>query len=68
MMGVSLVLPNRPATRSILTDEPPLPTSTEVLIELARHHLTPEVLYVARFIPTEIGGFLGHATDTLTIH
>lgn len=55
-----------PAAGSILTDELQSPTSTEVLIELARHHLTPEVLCVAGFVPAGIDGFFGHATDTLT--
>lgn len=45
--------------------EPRVPTTAEVLIELARHHLTPEVLCIAGFVPAEVYGFVAHAQDTL---
>lgn len=68
LMGVSQVSLIGTVTAAVLTDEPPAPTASEVLIELARHDLTPEVLCVAGFVPAQIGGFVGHATDTLTDH
>jgi hypothetical protein len=48
------------------TDEPVVPTASEVLIELARHQLTPEVLCVAGFVPAEIDGFVTHAQDSMS--
>ena len=53
------------ANGAVLTDEPVVPSASEVVIELARHQLTPEVLCIAGFVPAEIDGFIGHATDTL---
>lgn len=48
-----------------LTDEPRVPTASELLIELARHQLTPEVLCIAGFVPAEVDGFVAHAQESL---
>jgi hypothetical protein len=50
---------------AMLTDEPRVPTASELLIELARHQLTPEVLCIAGFVPAEVDGFVAHAQDSL---